>query len=219
MTKIHKNRITMKKNLETRNITTEIRSVDNESRKISGLAIPAESRSELLYGEFYEVISRDALTEELINNNDIKLYLNHDPSQGTFARSKYGEGSLRLFVTDRGIEFETELPKTAFGDALLEGIRRGDFDALSFAFAPEEDEWEDNGDGTYNRTIRSIGFLDEISLLSCAPAYEQTNVKLRSLEDYKEQRNKEKAEHDKAILESLNAKLKEIEDIQNEYKL
>lgn len=209
----------MKKNLETRNITTEIRSVDNESRKISGLAIPAESRSELLYGEFYEVISRDALTEDLIKNNDIKLYLNHDASQGTFARSKYGEGSLRLFVTDRGIEFETELPNTAFGDALLEGIRRGDFDALSFAFAPEEDEWEENEDGTYNRTIRSIGFLDEISLLSCAPAYEQTNVKIRSLEDYKEQRNKEKEEHDKAILESLNAKLKEIEDIEKEYKL
>ena len=209
----------MKKNLEIRNITAELRSADVESRKISGLAIPAESRSELLYGEFYETISRDALTEDLIKNNDIKLYLNHDASQGTFARSKYGEGSLRLFVTDRGIEFETELPNTAFGDALLEGIRRGDFDALSFAFAPEEDEWEENEDGTYNRTIRSIGFLDEISLLSCAPAYEQTNVKIRSLEDYKEQRNKEKEEHDKAILESLNAKLKEIEDIEKEYKL
>jgi HK97 family phage prohead protease len=209
----------MKKNLEIRNITAELRSADVESRKISGLAIPAESRSELLYGEFYEVISRDALTEDLIKNNDIKLYLNHDASQGTFARSKYGEGSLRLFVTDRGIEFETELPNTAFGDALLEGIRRGDFDALSFAFAPEEDEWEENEDGTYNRTIRSIGFLDEISLLSCAPAYEQTNVKIRSLEDYKEQRNREKEEHDKAILESLNAKLKEIEDIEKEYKL
>lgn len=219
MTKIHKNRITMKKNLETRNITTEIRSVDNESRKISGLAIPAESRSELLYGEFYETISRDALTEDLIKNNDVKLYLNHNEGHGTYARSKYGEGSLRLFVTDRGIEFETSLPNTVFGDALLEGIRRGDFDSLSFAFAPEEDEWEDNGDGTYNRTIRSIGFLDEISLLSCAPAYEQTNVKIRSLEDYKEQRNKEKEEHDKAILESLNAKLKEIEDIEKEYKL
>ncbi len=209
----------MKKNLETRYITTEIRSVDEESRKISGLAIPAESRSELLYGEFYETISRDALTEDLIKNNDVKLYLNHNEGHGTYARSKYGEGSLRLFVTDRGIEFETSLPKTVFGDALLEGIRRGDFDALSFAFAPEEDEWEENEDGTYNRTIRSIGFLDEISLLSCAPAYEQTNVKIRSLEDYKEQRNKEKEEHDKAILESLNAKLKEIEDIEKEYKL
>lgn len=209
----------MKKNLEIRNITTEIRNVEDNSRRISGLAIPSESRSELLYGEFYETIAKDALNEDLINNNDIKLYLNHDASQGTYARSKFGEGSLRLFVTDRGIEFETELPNTAFGDALLEGIRRGDFDALSFAFAPEEDEWEDNGDGTYNRTIRSISFLDEISLLSCAPAYEQTEVKLRSLEDFKEEKRQAKEEHDKAILESLDAKLKEIEDIQNEYKL
>lgn len=209
----------MKKNLEIRNITTEIRNVEDNSRRISGLAIPSESRSELLYGEFYETIAKDALTEDLIKNNDIKLYLNHDASQGTYARSKFGEGSLRLFVTDRGIEFETELPNTAFGDALLEGIRRGDFDALSFAFAPEEDEWEDNGDGTYNRTIRSISFLDEISLLSCAPAYEQTEVKLRSLEDFKEEKRQAKEEHDKAILESLDAKLKEIEDIQNEYKL
>ena len=209
----------MNKNLETRNIKAEFRNVEENSRRISGLAIPSESRSELLYGEFYETIAKDALNEDLINNNDIKLYLNHDPSQGTFARSKFGKGSLRLFVTERGIEFETELPNTAFGDALLEGIRRGDFDSLSFAFAPEEDEWEDNGDGTYNRTIRSISFLDEISLLSCAPAYEQTEVKLRSLEDYKEQRNKEKEEHDKSIIESLDAKLKEIEDIQSQYKL
>lgn len=209
----------MKKNLEIRNITTEIRNVEDNSRRISGLAIPCESRSELLYGEFYETIAKDALNEDLIKNNDIKLYLNHDASQGTYARSKFGEGSLRLFVTDRGIEFETELPNTAFGDALLEGIRRGDFDALSFAFAPEEDEWEENEDGTYNRTIRSISFLDEISLLSCAPAYEQTEVKLRSLEDFKEEKRQAKEEHDKAILESLDAKLKEIEDIQNEYKL
>lgn len=217
-TKIQK-KTQMKKNLEIRNITTEIRNVEDNSRRISGLAIPSESRSELLYGEFYESIAKDALNEDLIKNNDIKLYLNHDASQGTYARSKFGEGSLRLFVTDRGIEFETELPNTAFGDALLEGIRRGDFDALSFAFAPEEDEWEDNGDGTYNRTIRSISFLDEISLLSCAPAYEQTEVKLRSLEDFKEEKRQAKEEHDKSILESLDAKLKEIEDIQNEYKL
>ena len=54
-------------NLEIRNITTEIRSNEENSRKISGLAIPAESRSELLYGEFYETISKDALTEDLIN--------------------------------------------------------------------------------------------------------------------------------------------------------
>ena len=203
------------KNLEIRNITTEIRSTEENSRKISGLAIPAESRSELLYGEFYETISKDALTEDLINSHDIKLYVNHDSSQGTFARSKFGKGSLRLFVTDRGIEFETELPNTAYGDMLLEGIRRGDFDALSFAFAPEDEEWKDNGDGTYDRTIRSIAFLDEISILSCAPAYEATEVKLRSLESFKEEKQKEKEERDRQILESLDEKLKEIEELKN----
>lgn len=215
--KIQKNKKMKKNNLEIRNITTEIRSTEENSRKISGLAIPAESRSELLYGEFYETISKDALTEDLINSHDVKLYLNHDSSQGTFARSKFGKGSLRLFVTDRGIEFETELPNTAFGDMLLEGIRRGDFDALSFAFAPEDEEWKDNGDGTYDRTIRSIAFLDEISILSCAPAYEATEVKLRSLESFKEEKRAEKEEHDKAILESLDAKLAQIEAIRQEF--
>ena len=222
------------KNLEIRNITTEIRSTEENSRKISGLAIPAESRSELLYGEFYETISKDALTEDLINSHDVKLYVNHDAGQGTFARSKFGKGSLHLFVTDRGIEFETELPNTAYGDMLLEGIRRGDFDALSFAFAPEDEEWKDNGDGTYDRTIRSIAFLDEISILSCAPAYEATEVKLRSLEEFKEARLKEnlekikeqadeiqkrnaQEEKDKELLETLDAKLKEIDAIREEF--
>lgn len=206
-------------NLEIRNITTEIRSNEENSRKISGLAIPAESRSELLYGEFYETISKDALTEDLINSHDVKLYLNHDSSQGTFARSKFGKGSLRLFVTDRGIEFETELPNTAFGDMLLEGIRRGDFDALSFAFAPEDEEWKDNGDGTYDRTIRSIAFLDEISILSCAPAYEATEVKLRSLEDFKEEKRQAEEKKKEEILANLNKLSEEINEIQNTYKM
>lgn len=206
-------------NLEIINITTEIRSNDENSRKISGLAIPAESRSELLYGEFYETISKDALTEDLINEHDVKLYMNHDSSQGTFARSKFGKGSLRLFVTDRGIEFETELPNTASGDELLEGIRRGDYDALSFAFAPDKEEWEENEDGTYNRTIRSIAFLDEISILSCAPAYEATEVKLRSLENFKEEKRQAEDKKKEEILANLNKLSEEINEIQNTYKI
>ena len=79
---------------EEQNVTINV-----ESRKISGLAIPVESRSELLNGVFYETISRDAVTEDLINSMDVKLYVNHDPSQGTFARSKHGKGSLKLFIS------------------------------------------------------------------------------------------------------------------------
>ena len=202
----------MKQNsLEIRNITTEIRSIEEGSRKITGLAIPVGVRSELLYGEFYETIEPKAL-EDVIDRFDIKLYLNHDSAQGTYARSKYGKGSLRLFITDRGLEFETEAPSTAFGDMLLEGIRRGDFDAMSFAFAPDDEEWEANEDGTYNRTIKHIGILEECSILSCLPAYSATTVNLRSLEEFKEKRNKEEEERKQAILDALDAKMKAFEE-------
>jgi HK97 family phage prohead protease len=204
-----------KSNLEVRYITSEIRALESESRKIGGLAIPSESRSELLRtrdGDFYETISRDALTEDLIKTMDIKLYLNHDMSQGTFARSKFGKGSLRLFITERGLEFETELPNTVFGDMLLEGIRRGDYDALSFAFIPGQMKWKDNKDGTWDRTINSIDVIDEISLLSVAPAYEATEVSCRSLENYKEELRQAEEEKKKQILESLDTKMKEFED-------
>jgi HK97 family phage prohead protease len=202
-------------NLEVRYITSEIRALEPESRKIGGLAIPSESRSELLCtrdGNFYETISREALTEDLINSMDIKLYLNHDSSQGTFARSKRGVGSLHLFITERGLEFETELPNTVFGDMLLEGIRRGDYDALSFAFIPGNIIWDPNNDGTWERTITSIDMIDEISLLSVAPAYEATEVSCRSLADHKEEIRKAEEQKKQEILESLDAKMKEFED-------
>lgn len=198
-------------NLEIRNIQTELRSIEPESRKVSGLAIPVGTRSELLYGEFYETILPQAL-DDVINRFDVKLYLNHDPAQGTYARSKYGEGSLHLFVTERGLEFETELPNTVYGDALLEGIRRNDYDAMSFAFAPDDEEWSENEDGTYERSIRHFALLDECSILSCAPAYSATNVSIRSLDEFKEKRQKEKEEAEKEILAKLDNKLNEINE-------
>lgn len=174
---------TMKKKLEYRNVVG-LRSIP-DSRKIGGLAIAVESKSELLGGSFIETIKRDAVTDAMIKSNDIKLYMNHDMSQGTIARSKFGKGSLRLFVTDKGLEFETEVPNTAKGDEVLEGIRRGDIDACSFGFLPDSVTWTENEDGTYSRDINSFKLVDELSILSCLPAYSATEVDMRSLDDFK----------------------------------
>lgn len=209
----------MKNNLEIRSIQSEIRSLEDGSRKITGLAIPSGTRSELLYNNvknyrFYETIEPEALND-VIDRFDIKLYLNHDSSQGTYARSKFGKGSLRLFITERGLEFETELPNTVYGDALLEGIRRGDFDAMSFAFLPDDDVLDKNEDGTYSRTIKHIGMLEECSILSCLPAYTATDVSCRSLENFIETEKREQEEKQKKILESLDAKMQEFENAAN----
>ena len=59
----------MNNNIEIRAFQTELTtSEDNESRVIRGLAIPIESRSELLNGEFYEVIRSSAV------NNDLTIF-------------------------------------------------------------------------------------------------------------------------------------------------
>ena len=140
---------------------------------------------------FYETISPNAVSDELIKSQDVKIYLDHDSSQGTFARSKYGEGSLKLTATERGLEFEFEAPNTAFGDMLLEGIRRGDYDKCSYAFIsdPKTEIVTKNEDGTYNRTINNIMWLDEISILSLTPAYDSTDVNIRSIDNVIEERN------------------------------
>ena len=201
----------MKKNLEYRSVSTTFES-SPDSRTIKGLAIPVESRSQLLYrgSYFYETIKRNAVNEDVIKENDIKLYLDHDPSHGTFARSKYGEGSMKLSITERGLEFEFEAPNTVFGDMLLEGIRRGDYDAMSFGYLPDSktEEVKRNEDGTMERTVNGIQFLDELSILSQSPAFLDTDVNIRSIDDFKESERKR-------ILQSLDDKLEEIEKISN----
>jgi len=188
-----------------------------ESRKIHGLAIVADSRSQVLRSNkhmFYEFVQRSAINEDLIKNNDIKLYMNHDASQGTLARSKYGEGSLKLFITERGLEFETELPDTEKGNELLRGIERGDYDAVSFAFLVGEDHYDDkpNEEGIWNRYIDSFRMVDEISVLSCAPAYLSTEVSCRSLDDKVDEYEKKEQE------EAERREQERIEDIHNRNK-
>lgn len=206
----------MNKNLEIRNFTVELRA-DKDSRNVHGLAIPVEARSFLL-GDFYEVVSKTALTEETITSNDIKLYLDHDPSHGTFARSRFGTGSLKLSITERGLEFSFDAPNTVFGDALLEGISRGDYDAVSFAFQVNEQHWDENTDGTYTRTILSYDLIDEISILSQMPAYPQTTVATRSLDTFKEEiRAKEEAEKQAELEKHKQENLRKLEEIEEDF--
>lgn len=162
-----------------------------EGRTIEGVAITANSPSQLLYGEFREVISPDALTQEFINSQDIRVLYDHIPERGSLARSKHGNGTLALTVADNKLNFKFEAPNTPFGNEILDGVRRGDIDKLSFAFRCGDDMWEEQEDGTYLRTVLRFDSITEISLLDVAPAYESTSVATRSLEKFKEEHMKD----------------------------
>lgn len=148
--------------------------ITSTSRKVEGYAIVFASESNDL-GGFQEVIDARAL-DGVIEKSDVLCLLNHNEDKGVLARSNNGTGSLTLEIDEKGLKYSFEAPNTALGDELLEGIRRGDISASSFAFTVGSDQWEKREDGTYLRTINSIQELFDVSPVYRA-AYDATSVK------------------------------------------
>ena len=211
----------------------EIRLGDNatstsESRHIEGYAIVFNSLSNDL-GGFREIIEQGAITDELIKNSDILCLMNHDIKKGVLARSYQGRGSLKLDIDEHGLHYSFEAPKTALGDEVLEGIRRGDISKCSFAFVCGEDNWTKDENGEYIRHVKKIKNLYDVSLVY-HPAYDETEVKAdtRGLDELKAQEEannivKENSESDmndkqelitqlQTILEKLKTDEKPVEE-------
>lgn len=162
---------------ETRYLSNEIRAVaepEKQSRKIEGYALVFDSSSQDL-GGFVERILPEAL-DGVIEKSDIYALLNHSSERGVLARSRYGEGSLKLSVDERGLKFSFEAPMTALGDEVLEYLRRGEISQSSFAFTVDSDNWEKKPDGNYVRTILKFNRLFDVSPVF-EPAYPGTSVK------------------------------------------
>lgn len=201
----------------------------NDNRHIEGYAIVFNSLSNDL-GGFREIIEQGAITDELIKNSDILCLMNHDIKKGVLARSYQGRGSLKLEIDEHGLHYSFEAPKTALGDEVLEGIRRGDISKCSFAFVCGEDVWDkDEKTGEYIRHVKKIKNLYDVSLVY-HPAYDETEVKAdtRGLDELKAQEEannivKENSESDmndkqelitqlQTILEKLKTDEKPVEE-------
>lgn len=172
-------------NIERRYVA-EVRKAedDPESRRVTGYAAVFGSSSLPLmdwdHGEFEELIDRNAF-DGVIEQSDVFAVLNHDNGRGILGRSVNGNGSLSLSVDDHGLRYEFDAPRTALGDELLEGLRRGDITASSFAFSVQDERWEEQEDKTYKRTILKVGRLYDVSPVY-NPAYPDTSVAQRSLD-------------------------------------
>lgn len=167
-------------------INKEIRSFnietnEKDTRKVGGYAIVFNSLSVDL-GGFREIISPDAITQDLIDNSDIIFNYNHDNNY-MLGRSRRGEGTLTLRLDEVGLYFECELPNSPMGDNIRESIHRGDLSQCSFAFSIDTDDegaesWEQREDGIY-RTINRIAGLYDVSCVNF-PAYEETSISERA---------------------------------------
>ena len=169
----------------------------SESRTIYGRAIIFNSESQLLdeHGmRFREVISPDAVTMDFLNSQDIKLNMLHDRKQ-TVARWNKGKGSLRLRLSDEGLDFEFDAPKCDLGDRCLEMVRRGDYSGCSFEFYPDKYDVEERGNGEKDVLVRHRRFKKLSALtIGLDPAYTATYVNARELYEQTESGKREAEE-------------------------
>ena len=191
-------------NKEQRSITSEL-TISTDSRLVEGYALLFNTESRDL-GGFVEIIEPTSL-DGVIEKSDVFCVLNHQNERGILARSKNGSGSLILEVDERGLKYLFEAPNTALGDELLEYLKRGDITGSSFAFVVNEDKWE-NRDGSYLRKIKSFDLLFDVSPVF-SPAYEETSVAKRSLDNILE--DQKKAEEAKKAIEE-QAKKEELDN-------
>ena len=161
-------------------IYRNVEKIESDGRLIRGLAVVVGSWSKDL-GGFRELILPEAVTDDLIQRSDVMLCLDHDPSK-VMARSRFGKGSLRLSVTPRGLEFETEAPNTTVGRDTVELLKRGDYSQCSFCFTlPKEgaERWYHNAEGQLCREISAFDRLWDVSIVY-DPAYDATTADVRS---------------------------------------
>ena len=199
--------------IRTLDCKLSVREVDDpaqgESRTITGTAIVFDAESEVLddWGyKFREVIKPSAATMEFLNTQDIKMNLLHE-RELTLARCNKGEGSLRLTVDDKGVNFEFEAPKCDIGDRCLEMVRRGDYSGCSFEFWPEDYDIEERDGGKdvkiTHKKFRAITALT----IGMDPAYKQTSVNARELYENTPAGKREKEEKENMQREAMKREM------------
>jgi Escherichia/Staphylococcus phage prohead protease len=148
----------------------ELRS-DGGTAKIRGYAAIFNSLSVDL-GGFREKIARGAFANSL--SNDVRALVDHDPSR-IIGRSK--AGTLAMREDAHGLAVTITPPDTSVGRDVVESIRRGDLDQMSFGFRTITDNWHrENGENI--RELKAVELFD-VSVVSF-PAYEGTSVGVRS---------------------------------------
>ena len=173
-----------KKELEQRFYDAKLDALDGRDNAVAGTVrgVPVVFNSRANLGEFDEIIEPGALTGTDLT--DVRLCLNHDTSY-VYARSRRNQpnSTMRLAVTDRGLEIEADLDIEGSPRAkdLYSAIRLGNIDHMSFMFSVDEDRWDDLASDHPTRHITKIGSIVEVSAVT-VPAYSATSIDARSKE-------------------------------------
>lgn len=138
------------------------------SRTISGYAVRFNEWSKPFWGEWVEMIDPHAF--DGCDMSDVVMTTDHGTNcDDVLARSRSGEGTLRIEIDAIGVKFTFDAPNTTRGNDILEQVRRGDIRECSFAFTVAEDSWSwrtSNNSQEYDqRTVKRIAKLYDLSIV------------------------------------------------------
>lgn len=172
---------------------------DGGERLITGYAAVFDQLSVPLWG-FQEEIRQGAFAKT-IREGDIRSLWNHDVN---YVMGRTKNGTLALREDDHGLWVEIRPPETEWANGFMESIRRGDVDQMSFGFDAVRDAWRDVKGGQV-RTLVEVK-LYEVSPVTF-PAYPQTHVSTRSIEEVIARLGDSDPEEIRALIERLSSLL------------
>jgi HK97 family phage prohead protease len=161
---------------------------DGDTPKIVGHAAVFNKWSEDL-GGFREQIKPGAF-KKVIKESDTRMLWNHDSN---YVLGRVSAGTLTLKEDKDGLSVDNTPPDTQWARDLMVSIDRGDVNQMSFGFRVEKDEWFEDKDGNITRTILEMRELPDVSPVTF-PAYPQTDLALRSLENWKSEKDRQEQE-------------------------
>ena len=184
--------------VERRIYGTELRVAPGPNPVIEGYAAVFDKLSEPMMG-MREIIRPGAFTRTLKEDADVRALVDHDPSK-ILGRVK--SGTLTLTEDKMGLRVKINPPDTQAGRDIVESIRRGDVDQMSFAFVTREDKWESDEEG--NAVTRELLDVDLFDVSPVTfPAYPDTTVAVRSMGAFADERLRRLAAVAKAHVDKM----------------
>ena len=194
--------------IERRNFPVEeLRAITDDKglRHITGYAAVFNSLSDNL-GGFREKIDKGAFKKS-IKKDDVRALKNHNTDY-VIARTK--SGTLKLSEDERGLKIDALPPDAGWARDLMVSIERGDIDQMSFGFMTISDRWE-------TKDKEEIRTLEEVQLFDVSPvafpAYPDTAVGLRSLDEYQKTKNTPPEGGEHTVEDNMSVLLGEEDEI------